>query len=80
VLKNITLHVKQNEKIGVVGRTGSGKSTTIISLLRTLKDHQGTVRIDDIDIYSIDIQSLRAGFSVILQDHFLFSATIREVN
>jgi ABC-type proline/glycine betaine transport system ATPase subunit len=63
----------------VVGRTGSGKSTTILSLLRILQAHEGTIKIDDIDIYSIDIQKLRVGFSIILQEHFLFSGTVREV-
>jgi ABC-type bacteriocin/lantibiotic exporter with double-glycine peptidase domain len=79
VLSDLTLHVKQNEKIGVVGRTGSGKSTTILSLLRILQTHEGSIKIDGVDIYSLDIQSLRAGFSIILQDHFLFSGSVREV-
>jgi ATP-binding cassette, subfamily C (CFTR/MRP), member 1 len=71
--------VHENEKIGVVGRTGSGKSTTILSLMRILQTHEGTIKIDDKDIYEIDLQTLRAGFSVILQEHFLFTGTVREV-
>jgi ATP-binding cassette, subfamily C (CFTR/MRP), member 1 len=62
----------------VVGRTGSGKSTTILSLLRLLQTHEGTIKIDGTDIYALDLQTLRSGFSVILQDHFLFSGTVRE--
>lgn len=53
--------------MGVVGRTGSGKSTTILSLLRLLQSHAGTIRVDDSDIFALDLQTLRAGFSVILQ-------------
>jgi ABC-type multidrug transport system fused ATPase/permease subunit len=79
VLKGITLNIRPGEKIGVVGRTGSGKSTTIMSLLRLLQTHSGAITIDGADIYARDLQSLRAGFSVILQEHFLFSGTVREV-
>lgn len=78
VLKEITLNIRPGEKIGVVGRTGSGKSTTIMSLLRMLQTHSGNITIDGKDIYARDLQSLRAGFSVILQEHFLFSGTVRE--
>ncbi len=73
----MTLEVREREKIGVVGRTGSGKSTTILSLMRILQIHEGTISIDGIDIYSQDLQTLRAGFSVILQEHFLFTGTVR---
>ena len=79
VLKEVTLKIKPGEKIGVVGRTGSGKSTTIMSLLRMLQTHSGSITVDGADIYARDLQSLRAGFSVILQDQFLFSGTVREV-
>jgi ABC-type bacteriocin/lantibiotic exporter with double-glycine peptidase domain len=79
VLKGINLNIRPGEKIGVVGRTGSGKSTTIMSLLRLLQTHSGEITIDGADIYARDLQSLRAGFSVILQEHFLFSGTVREV-
>ena len=63
----------------MVGRTGSGKSTTILSLLRILQTHEGTIKIDDIDLYSLDIQTVRVGFSIILQEHFLFTGTVRDV-
>ena len=79
MLKEITLNIRPGEKIGVVGRTGSGKSTTIMSLLRMLQTHSGNITIDGKDIYSLDLQSLRAGFSVILQEHYLFSGNVRDV-
>jgi ABC-type multidrug transport system fused ATPase/permease subunit len=77
VLKGVTMEVREREKIGVVGRTGSGKSTTILSLMRILQIHEGTINIDGVDIYNLDLQTLRAGFSVILQEHFLFTGTVR---
>lgn len=79
VLQGVSLAVGEGEKVGVVGRTGSGKSTTILSLMRILQSHEGGIRIDGEDIYGMDLQTLRAGFSVILQEHFLFSGTVREV-
>ena len=63
----MSLRLEHREKLGVVGRTGSGKSTTVLSLLRLLQSHSGTIRVDDFDIFALDLQTLRAGFSVILQ-------------
>jgi ABC-type multidrug transport system fused ATPase/permease subunit len=71
------MSVGEREKIGVVGRTGSGKSTTILSLMRILQTHEGRITIDGQNVYDRDLQSLRAGFSVILQEHFLFTGTVR---
>ncbi|XP_031505870.1 uncharacterized protein LOC116268297 [Nymphaea colorata] len=78
VLSGIDVRVARGEKIGVVGRTGSGKSTTLLSLLRILEAHSGRILIDGTDISALDLQSLRAGFNVILQDSFLFTGTVRE--
>jgi ABC-type multidrug transport system fused ATPase/permease subunit len=64
--------------VGVVGRTGSGKSTAILSLLRLLQSHEGRIEVDGTDVFALDLQTLRSGFSVILQEHFLFSGTVRE--
>jgi ATP-binding cassette subfamily C (CFTR/MRP) protein 1 len=50
VLRNLTFQVKPGEKIGVVGRTGAGKSTICLSLSRIVEIASGTIRIDDIDI------------------------------
>ena len=78
VLCGLSLSIKAGEKIGVVGRTGSGKSATILSLLRILQTHEGDIEIDGTSLYALDIQSVRAGFSVILQEHFLFSGPVRD--
>ncbi|XP_031505872.1 uncharacterized protein LOC116268300 [Nymphaea colorata] len=78
VLSGIDVRVAKGEKIGVVGRTGSGKSTTLLSLLRILEAHSGRILVDGTDISALDLQSLRAGFNVILQDSFLFTGTYED--
>ncbi|CAF1369283.1 unnamed protein product [Adineta steineri] len=77
-LNDITFSVKSNEKIGVVGRTGSGKSSLLATLFRTVNICDGQILIDDIDITSLERQTLRQTLAIIPQDPFLFSGTIRE--
>nr|QST14987.1 ABCC4-1 protein [Diaphanosoma celebensis] len=76
VLKNISFHIKANEKIGIVGRSGAGKSSIVASLFR-LAEHEGHVYIDGVDTRSIDVHRLRSSLYIIPQDPVLFSGTLR---
>jgi len=76
VLQNISFHVPVGKTLAIVGHTGSGKST-IINLINRLYQHQsGRILLDGIPVEEIEIQSLRSGVAVVLQDVFLFSGTI----
>lgn len=76
VIKNLELHIKPSEKIGIMGRTGAGKSS-LISILFRLAEPQGELQIDDLDIKSIGLHDLRKKMSIIPQDPVLFSGTMR---
>lgn len=77
VLKGISFDVKANERIGVVGRTGAGKSSLTLALFRFIESRSGKVTIDGLDISKIDLHSLRSRLAIIPQDPVLFSGTIR---
>jgi len=76
VLKRVSFEVKQGETVAVVGATGAGKSTIISLLNRFYTINSGTITIDDIDIYTFTLHSLRSQIGVVLQDVFLFSESI----
>jgi len=76
VLKNVSFEVRPGERIGIVGATGSGK-TTIVSLLLRFYDVQGgRITVDGVDIRDIDLADLRSLFGLVLQDVQLFAGTI----
>ncbi|XP_076853428.1 ATP-binding cassette sub-family C member 8 [Brachyhypopomus gauderio] len=77
VLKRINAHIKPGQKVGVCGRTGSGKSSFSLALFRMVDTFEGQIVIDGIDIAKLPLQTLRSKFSIILQDPILFSGTIR---
>ncbi|PKV52614.1 ATP-binding cassette, subfamily B, MsbA [Aquimarina sp. MAR_2010_214] len=76
VLKGISLNVEVGETVAIVGATGAGKSTIINLLSRFYEIDSGVISIDDIDIKTIELKSLRSHIAVVLQDVFLFADTI----
>jgi ATP-binding cassette subfamily B multidrug efflux pump len=78
VLKNINFILKHNMKLAIVGQTGAGKSTIINLLARFYDPIEGRILINGHDIRDIPLASLRGRMSVVLQDSFLFSVSIRE--
>jgi ABC-type multidrug transport system fused ATPase/permease subunit len=77
VLKGLTFTVARNERIGVVGRTGAGKSSLTLALFRFLEARQGSISIDGLDISKIKLHDLRSRLAIIPQDPVLFSGTVR---
>ena len=77
-LHDIRLNIRAGRTVGIVGRTGSGKSTLVKLLLRTYEPPEGTIRINGIDIRALSLESLRSRIAYVPQDGFLFSTTIRD--
>ena len=78
VLNNINLVVNKNETIAVVGNSGGGKSTLVNLIPRFYDVKNGSITIDGVDIRELSINSLRNNISMVFQDNFLFTGTIRE--
>jgi ATP-binding cassette subfamily C (CFTR/MRP) protein 1 len=77
VLKNINFSLKSGEHLGVVGRTGSGKSTISLCLFRILEAFSGKIYIDGVDISKVGLQKLRESLTIIPQDSTLMDGTLR---
>lgn len=77
VLRDLTFNIASGEKIGIVGRTGAGKSSLIQILFRMGVLVRGQIEIDDIDVSTIGLDDLRSRISIIPQDPVLFTGTIR---
>ncbi|MBQ7278956.1 MAG: ABC transporter ATP-binding protein [Clostridia bacterium] len=75
-LENVSFTIEAGQSVGIVGRTGSGKTTLVDLILRTYNVPRGTVFVDDVDVNDITIRSLREGCAYVPQDNFLFSDTI----
>uniref|UniRef100_A0AAR2ILI6 ABC-type glutathione-S-conjugate transporter n=1 Tax=Pygocentrus nattereri TaxID=42514 RepID=A0AAR2ILI6_PYGNA len=76
-LKEITLSVREREKVGIVGRTGAGKSSLALGIFRILEAAKGQIYIDRVDIAEIGLQDLRSRITIIPQDPVLFSGSLR---
>ena len=77
VLKNLTFETRENEKVGICGRTGAGKSTLTLAMFRLLEPTEGTIEIDGVDIRRLGLDDLRSNLTIIPQDPFLYSDTLR---
>ncbi|TGJ83486.1 hypothetical protein E0Z10_g5277 [Xylaria hypoxylon] len=77
VLKEITFKIEPRQKVGIVGRTGAGKSSLTLAIFRALEAETGKILIDDVDIGLIGLQDLRQAITIVPQDPTLFSGSIR---
>ncbi|KAF8558202.1 ABC transporter [Imleria badia] len=77
VLKGLSMDIASGEKIGIVGRTGAGKSSIMTALYRVVELSSGSIQIDGVDISKVGLEQLRKGLAIIPQDAFLFSGTLR---
>ena len=77
VLKGVSCQILSGEKVGIVGRTGAGKSSLTLALFRIIEPTEGTIVIDDCDITQMGLGCLRSRLTIIPQDPVLFSGTLR---
>lgn len=77
ILKGISISINGGEKIGVVGRTGSGKTTLIQVFFRLVEPYSGNIVIDGLDICKLGLHDLRSRFGIIPQEPVLFEGTVR---
>lgn len=77
VLRNISVKIEGKEKVGIVGRTGAGKSSLALAIFRALEADGGKIIIDGVDISEIGLQDLRENITIVPQDPTLFRGTIR---
>lgn len=77
VLKGISFDVKPGQKVGIVGRTGAGKSSITVALYRLVELLSGKITIDNVDISTLGLRTLRSKIAIIPQDPVLFSGTLR---
>ena len=78
VLKNLNLHISKNETLAIVGNSGGGKSTLVNLIPRFYDIKSGSIKFDGTDIKEFSLLSLRKNISMVFQDNFLFSGTIKE--
>ncbi|KAI0409773.1 P-loop containing nucleoside triphosphate hydrolase protein [Xylaria palmicola] len=77
VLKGLDFSINRNERVGVIGRTGAGKSSLTLALFRFIEAQSGSIVIDGLDISKIRLHDLRSRLAIIPQDPVLFSGTVR---
>jgi ATP-binding cassette, subfamily C (CFTR/MRP), member 1 len=77
VLRNLSLTIRPREKVGIVGRTGAGKSSLVVALMRLVELDSGAIFIDGVDTSGLGLHEVRGKISIIPQDPVLFSGTVR---
>jgi ATP-binding cassette subfamily B protein len=77
-LENVTFEIPEGATLGIMGRSGSGKTTVTRLLQRLHSNYEGLIKIDGVDVREFDVDHLRHGLGVVLQENFLFNGTIRE--
>ncbi len=77
VLNDVSLHINAGENVGIIGKTGAGKTTIVDLILRTYNVPDGTIFLDGRDVNKIPIKTVRAHAAYVPQDNFLFSTTIK---
>ncbi|XP_051939169.1 ATP-binding cassette sub-family C member 10 isoform X2 [Hippocampus zosterae] len=77
-LDDVSLAVRGGEKVGIVGRTGSGKSSLFAALFRTAEVNGGRILLDGLDVAGVGLRQLRSRLAIVPQDPFVFSGTVRE--
>ncbi|KAJ3353671.1 hypothetical protein GGF32_002902 [Allomyces javanicus] len=78
VLRKLSLSIRGGEKIGIVGRTGAGKSSATLALFRIIEAAEGAIKIDGVDISHLGLQDLRTRLTVLPQEPVIFEGTVRE--
>ncbi|KAF1769727.1 hypothetical protein GCK72_001544 [Caenorhabditis remanei] len=77
VLHGVSAHIKSGEKIGIVGRTGAGKSSLTLALFRIVEADEGSIEVDGIDISVLNLDDLRSRLTIVPQDPVCFSGSLR---
>ena len=78
ILKNINFEINPGDKVAIVGRTGSGKSSMVLALSRIIEAKKGKINIDDIDITNIELDFLRQSLSIVPQEPFIIEGNLRD--
>ena len=78
ILKNINFKISAGEKVGIVGRTGSGKSSIILAICRIIEGLEGNILIDNVDITTVNLDTLRQNITVVSQDPFILEGSVKE--
>eukprot|EP00667_Euglena_gracilis_P010019 EG_transcript_10193 len=78
VLRDVSLHIGSGHRVGVCGRTGSGKSSLVLALFRMLRTEGGRITVDGVDISRVPLSTLRSRMAVIPQEPVLFAGTVRQ--